>query len=270
MQSNINSVTPAHAGFSPTSGASIERDSNLRGNGNTQYKTFKALGIFLCYPNEDWLAGGDDLCALIEQEKLLSAKDAKEIRNFIENLSARDLLDAQEEYVDLFDRVRSLSLHLFEHVHGESRDRGQAMVDLAERYKESGFALSANELPDYLPVFLEYLSSLPKEQALEEIADTSHILVALGKKLAESGSPYSLVFNSLIHLAGSQPAKVEKIIKIEPISFAEMDKEWEDKPIDFMGAEAPDSKSSGGCSSGGCSSGGCGSKTTQRTQGACS
>jgi uncharacterized membrane protein YgcG len=79
-----------------------------------------------------------------------------------------------------------------------------------------------------------------------------------------------LVFNSLIHLAGSQPAKVEKIIKIEPISFAEMDKEWEDKPIDFMGAEAPDSKSSGGCSSGGCSSGGCGSKTTQKTQGACS
>jgi nitrate reductase delta subunit len=228
-------------------------------------RTFKALGIFLWYPNEEWLAGSNDLIDLIESEKLLSADDIKAIRAFAEEFRTQDIFDLQEEYVNSFDRVRSLSLHLFEHIHGESRDRGQAMVDLSERYQELGFSLDASELPDYLPVFLEYLSLLPKEQALEEIAETAHILVAIGKRLAERGSSYSVVFNCLIRLAGSEPEKVEKIIGAEIISFAELDKEWEDKPIEFLGAEAPQA---GGCSSGGCSSGGCGSSKKQ--QGVCS
>ncbi len=226
-------------------------------------KTFKALGIFLWYPKEEWLAGSNDLVDLIESEKLLSANDTKAIRAFAEDFKTQDIFNLQEEYVNSFDRIKSLSLHLFEHIHGDSRDRGQAMVDLAERYQELGFALDARELPDYLPVFLEYLSLLPKEQALEEIAETAHILVAIGKRLAERGSSYSAVFNCLIRLAGSEPAKVEKIIGAEILSFAELDKEWEDKPIEFLGAEAPQD---GGCSSGGCNGGGCGSK---KQQGAC-
>lgn len=218
------------------------------------YKTFKALGIFLSYPNEPWLRGITDLCDLIEQEKLVANADAKAIRAFAEDLRAEDIFKVQEEYVDTFDRIRSLSLHLFEHVHGESRDRGQAMVDLAAIYQEQGLTLAVSELPDYLPVFLEYLSLLPKEEALEMLSEPSHVLVALGKRLAERGSPYSAIFNCLIRLAGKVPEKVEHTIAATLPSFEQMDKEWEEKPIDFLGAETP---TAGGCG-GGCSGGGCG------------
>ncbi len=212
------------------------------------YKTFKALGIFLWYPNEEWLRGIGDLCDLIEQEKLVGADDARAIRIFAEGLQAQDVFDAQEAYVDTFDRIRSLSLHLFEHVHGESRDRGQAMVDLAEVYKEQGFTLAKSELPDYLPVFLEFLSHLPKDEALEMLADPANVLVALGKRLAERGSPYNAIFNSLIHLAGREPEKVDRKIAATLPSFTQLDKEWEEKPVDFLGAEPP---SAGGCGGGG-------------------
>ena len=223
------------------------------------FKTFKALGILLWYPSEEWLQGAEDLCDLIAQEEL-AHRDVTTLRAFVAQLKAQDLFDAQEDYVDTFDRVRSLSLHLFEHVHGESRDRGQAMVDLAERYKEQGFALAKSELPDYLPVFLEYLSLLPPEEALEELSETAQILSALGKRLAERGSPYSAVFDCLTRLAGQEPVKVAVVTPAPAIDFALMDKEWEDKPIDFMGAEAPAEKAAGGCGGGGggCSSGGCG------------
>lgn len=215
-----------------------------------QAKTFKALGILLCYPNEGWLANAGEIGQLIIQESVVSKNDAVNMETFIAQLQNRDLLELQEEYVDMFDRVRSLSLHLFEHVHGESRERGQAMVDLAERYKEQGFALAASELPDYLPVFLEYLSTLPKETALEELAETGHIIVALGKRLAERGSVYHLVVDSLTRLAGRIPEQV-KHREILPQTFEQMDKEWEEKPIDFLGAEAPQAGGCGGNSCGG-------------------
>lgn len=222
-----------------------------------QAKTFKALGILLWYPNEEWLIGVADVCDLIAQEALVSKEQLASLRSMVAQLQESDLLDLQEEYVDTFDRVRSLSLHLFEHVHGDSRDRGQAMVDLAERYKELGFSLAASELPDYLPVFLEYLSMLPKEEALEELTNTSHILVALGKRLAERGSPYSVVLDTLTLLAGKTPEKVERK---EPVvvNFEQLDKEWEEKPIDFLGAEAP---KEGGCGGNGGGCGGCGGNT---------
>jgi nitrate reductase delta subunit len=225
-------------------------------------KTFKALGILLWYPTTEWLDGASDLCDLIEQEAIVRNSQLSALRSLINQLKGADLLELQEDYVDTFDRVRSLSLHLFEHVHGESRDRGQAMVDLAERYKEQGFSLAASELPDYLPVFLEYLSMIPKEEALEELANTGHILAALGKRLAERGSPYSAVLDTLTLLAGKTPEKVDRKEPVV-IDFAQLDKEWEEKPIDFLGAEAP--KAAGGCGGGGggCSSGGCGGSTPQ-------
>lgn len=221
------------------------------------YRTFKALGIFLWYPTEEWLSGVDSLCNIIKDEKLLNNDDILAVTKFAKDLASGDLLEAQENYVDTFDRIRSLSMHLFEHVHGESRDRGQAMVDLAEVYKEKGFVLGKSELPDYLPVFLEYLSHLPKDEAIEMLSDTTNILKGLGKRLTERGSPYSSVFNILIKLAGAVPEKAE-VRNIAPMSLAQIDKEWEEKPIEFMGAEDPKNSTSGGCGSGGCGGGGCG------------
>lgn len=222
------------------------------------YKTFKALGILLWYPTEAWVKAAPELNAVIQQEAFLPEQDRNAISGLVEYLTQQDLFDVQEAYVDTFDRIRSLSLHLFEHVHGESRDRGQAMVDLAEMYKEQGLAVDKNELPDYLPVFLEFLSVLPKEEAIEMLSDPAHVLTALGKRLAERGSPYQAVFDALIRLTGRQPEKAERKAPVMP-TLEQMDKEWEEKPIEFMGATAPEATTAGGCGSGsGCGSGGCG------------
>ena len=108
-----------------------------------------------------------------------------------DDIGGRDAYDAQERYVLLFDRTRSLSLHLFEHVHGESRDRGQAMVDLMAMYEEDGFEIDTKELPDYLPMFLEYLSMKPRAEAVQLLDETAHILAALRERLKKRQSVYA-------------------------------------------------------------------------------
>ena len=116
-----------------------------------------------------------------------------------------DLYALQERYVDQFDRTRSLSLHLFEHVHGESRDRGQAMIDLKSLYEQNGLYLSAAELPDFVPAFLEFLSTRPLAQARALLSQTAHILTALAERLQKRHSPYAAIFQALAALATLAP-----------------------------------------------------------------
>ncbi|OYV16678.1 MAG: narJ, partial [Methylococcaceae bacterium NSM2-1] len=120
--------------------------------------TLKVLSHLLSYPEAETLAALDEMTAVIEQEKLLPEAHIKPVLAIINSYRGADLLDLQERYVALFDRGRYLSLHIFEHVHGESRDRGQAMVNLLQMYEAHGFEMSTHELPDYIPLFLEFLS----------------------------------------------------------------------------------------------------------------
>jgi nitrate reductase delta subunit len=134
--------------------------------------------------------------------------------------------------VSLFDRSRSLSLHIFEHVHGESRDRGQALVDLRQLYERGGFTLAANELPDYLPAFLEFVAQRPLDEAKALLADTTHILEAIGGRLVRRGSAYGAVFRALIALSGGKSA---------PLASDEAEAEQDDDPaaLDARWEEAP-------------------------------
>ncbi len=214
-----------------------------------KYKTFQALGVLLWYPNEEWLPYIKELFKVIEAEKLIEGDQLEGLKALSEYLAnPQDLLKLQEDYVETFDRIRSLSLHLFEHVHGESRDRGQAMVDLADLYGDHGYELDENELPDYLPVFLEYLSTISKEEALDMLKDPAHIIVALEKRLSGRESPYAAVFGALVKLCGRVPEAPETIA---PHTFEQLDKSWEEVPVEFLGAPSPQ-KSSGctGCSCG--------------------
>ncbi|MDP3135802.1 MAG: nitrate reductase molybdenum cofactor assembly chaperone, partial [Burkholderiaceae bacterium] len=152
----------------------------------------------------------------------------------IDELAATDPLDAQERYVELFDRGRATSLHLFEHVHGEARDRGQAMVDLNALYASHGLAISANELPDYLPAVLEYLSTRPIEEVREMLGDCAHVLRAVGEALAGNGSRYGAVLGAVLTLAGEpafdfQPKPREGRVADTP----DIDEEWVDEPVIF-------------------------------------
>ncbi|HUJ73963.1 MAG TPA: nitrate reductase molybdenum cofactor assembly chaperone, partial [bacterium] len=120
-----------------------------------------------------------------------------------------DIYDLQARYVELFDQNRALSLHLFEHVHGESRDRGEAMVSLMERYTENGLSLAGNELPDFLPVFLEFLSQLPADEARQELADPRAVIAVLSRRLQKRESPYAAVLGALEHLGAERASATD-------------------------------------------------------------
>ena len=122
-------------------------------------KTLKVLSALLSYPTAELIAAVGEFEGVLDQEQLLSKSERAALRVLIADLAAADLVDAQERYIMLFDRTRSLSLHLFEHVHGESRDRGQAMVDLIKVYEDGGYMPTSKELPDFVPLFLEFAST---------------------------------------------------------------------------------------------------------------
>ena len=187
-------------------------------------RTLRALAALLSYPDEALRAAWPEIRDSAPREAL----------PLIDEIAASGLYEAQERYVALFDRSRALSLHLFEHVHGESRDRGQAMVDLLAMYEARGLTVRAHELPDYIPAFLEFLSLLKSKEARKLIGETAHILRALGDRLAERGSRYALVFEALLGLArlpGLSKPIVEGI-RAQPDRLA-LDAQWMDPEVTF-------------------------------------
>jgi nitrate reductase delta subunit len=207
-------------------------------------QTFKALSALLSYPTAELQAAARDCRATIARDGLVPAGARRALEPLIEELASGDLYDLQERYVLLFDRTRSLSLHLFEHVHGESRDRGQAMIDLKAQYQAHGLAISAAELPDFLPLFLEYLSILPAGEACGLLAQPAHILAALAERLRQRRSPYEAAFRALTALAAVVPdeqtiAAVLDEPDPDPTDLAALDAAWEDEPVTFGPGASP-------------------------------
>jgi nitrate reductase molybdenum cofactor assembly chaperone NarJ/NarW len=160
-------------------------------------KTFKVISLLLCYPESDWLAALPELQVALASEASFNREANARMAPLFALLRESRLIELQENYVATFDRNPSHSLHLFEHIHGESRDRGSAMIDLLEEYWKHDFDASASELPDYVPLFLEFLSLLPAEEALELLGDAVHVLATIGRKLDANGSPYATAFQVL-------------------------------------------------------------------------
>ena len=216
-------------------------------------KTFKVLSLLLSYPDEEIQAAAEEMKQILATEKLVPADCLPGLTAFVEGIGAGDLYDLQERYTLLFDRTRSLSLHLFEHIHGESRDRGQAMVDLAQHYADHGMDISARELPDFLPLFLEFLSTRPLPEARELLAQPLHVIAALGQRLRKRKSAYAWVLLALEGLARGKPAKAElEGLLAEPDDDPEdleaLDRAWEDQPVTFgPGAVAGGLAPGGGC-----------------------
>lgn len=199
-------------------------------------KTFKALSALLSYPTEDLVAAVPAIDAILHEEGLLGPVRQDDLHALLRRLAHDDLYDLQERYVMLFDRSRTLSLNLFEHVHGESRDRGGAMVDLLETYRAGGFDLAGSELPDHLPVLLEYLSTRPLAEARAMLADAGHILVALADRLTRRDPPYAAVLSALVTLSGSDceaPPELTGIPDDDPEDLAALDAVWEEAQVTF-------------------------------------
>lgn len=208
-------------------------------------KTLKLLAVLLSYPSEEMVAALPEIARRLTAETALRGATQDALAGLLAELKREDLLDLQERYVAQFDAGRATSLHLFEHVHGDSRDRGQAMVDLNALYRRSGYALAVNELPDYLPAVLEYLAGRPAEEVHDLLDDCAHILRAIGERLIAGGSPYAAVIAALLDLHGAAPLTAPKI-KAGAAAQRSLDDEWDETPVEFGPPSGPNAAAAHG------------------------
>lgn len=201
-------------------------------------RTLKALSLVLSYPTLELQAAMPEIGGVLAADGRLTAAARRAIRPLVESLGQDDIYDLQERFVLLFDRSRTLSLNLFEHVHGESRDRGGAMVSLVETYREAGFDPATSELPDHLPVLLEFLATQPWAEAQDTLADAAHIFAALAERLTRRESPYTAVFAALEQLSGTTADSVTVAELLEqpeddPANLAALDEVWDESEVTF-------------------------------------
>lgn len=201
-------------------------------------KIFKALSALLTYPSAELQQAAGEIGKAIDAAQAIPTRIRAELHTLLTELATQDLYDLQERYVLLFDRTRSLSLHLFEHVHGESRDRGQAMIDLKSLYERNGLEIGASELPDFVPLFLEYVSTRRLAEASELLGQPTHIFSALAERLRKRRSSYEAVFRALVALASVKPSDeaVSALLQEpdpEATDLAALDAAWEDEPVNF-------------------------------------
>jgi nitrate reductase delta subunit len=198
----------------------------------------KALSALLCYPTPELKAATDEIRAALGAGGLLSAQSRSAMEPLLVEIETADVYDLQERFVALFDRSRTLSLNLFEHVHGESRDRGGAMVDLVETYRNAGFDPATSELPDHLPVLLEFLAQRPLGEAMDTLEDAAHIFEALRVRLGRRESAYGAVFAALVQLAGQAESSETLSAMLaapddDPDDLAALDAVWEETEVTF-------------------------------------
>ncbi|HQQ69800.1 MAG TPA: nitrate reductase molybdenum cofactor assembly chaperone [Alicycliphilus sp.] len=182
--------------------------------------TLRALARLLAYPDAELRAQMPGLVDALRLEQALPAARVTEIGALCQQIAAMDAYEAEARYVDTFDRGRQTSLHLFEHVHGDSRERGPALIDLTQTYERAGLHLDASELPDHLGVVLEFASTQSPAVAQEFLGEMAHILNALFTALVNRTSPYACVIAAVLEAAGHKAQAVA--ITPEP----DMDEAW--------------------------------------------
>jgi nitrate reductase delta subunit len=198
---------------------------------------YRALAALLDYPSEPLRANLGEVEAALSS---LGDSTVRSVAPLLAHLRSGDLLDLQEAYIETFDRGRRTSLNLFEHVHGDSRDRGQAMVDLLAMYRAAGVDLATEQLPDYLPAFLEFLSLLDDTGARAQLAEIAHILQSIRAALARRDSAYTGALDALLALAGEVAAiDADDDDAEDDTTHAAIDAAWVDAPVTFLGAESP-------------------------------
>lgn len=194
----------------------------------------KAVSALLGYPDAALQAHAREVAGVLTARAELNAVDREMVAGFADWLTDSDLLEVQGSYVETFDRSKKVSLYLFEHLYGESRDRGPAMIELGNAYREHGLAIDRRELPDFLPLFLEFNAELPEAEALAWLEEVGPVLQQVHVRLADRESPFAAPLRALLRLAGFEPAPAE-------LARAASEEERDDTPaaLDRIWREAP-------------------------------
>ena len=193
--------------------------------------SLRVLARLLAYPDAQLQADVPDMREALRSRPVLAPTRLAELDALMSNLAGGNRIDNEAAYVELFDRGRATSLHLFEHVHGDSRDRGPAMIDLAQTYEKAGLFLAEGELPDYLPVVLEFVSTQPPREARAFLSEMAHIFNAIFNALQQRESAYASVLGALLELSG------EKARSVKVVPDEAMDASWEE-PVVFGGCSS--------------------------------
>lgn len=213
-------------------------------------RTLKSLSILLSYPTGELKEAIPDLRAVFESDRRLDAGTRKDLAGLLDELDAMNIWQLQERFVEIFDRSRSFCLNLFEHVHGDNRARGAAMIDLLETYEKAGLEPSTVELPDHLPTLLEFLSLRPADEARRILVDASHIIEALGTRLSRRQCRYASVFTALVRIAGgvSDRDALAALLELPETSdddLEALDESWEESEVTFgpgVGSDCPQAR----------------------------
>ncbi len=196
-------------------------------------KTYRILSLLMTYPNAEIYSFLPQVKASVKEENLLDHEIIAGIDTFVDFFTRESVTFWQEFYVQLFDYSRSVSLYLFEHVHGDSKDRGQAMVDLIDLYKENGLQINRSELPDFLPVFLEFLALQTSVKASEYLTEIIDIVGFIHRKLEEKDNPYQYLLAAIISLSAKQPAEARIQQMASNMTEISIDEAYEEKPVTF-------------------------------------
>ena len=191
----------------------------------------RVLAALLGYPDAQLRRHLPEMRELLRDERALSHSRRTELAALMDTLLRADPLVTEADYVELFDRGRATSLHLFEHVHGDSRERGPAMIDLGQTYEQAGLFLTEGELPDYLPAVLEFVSTQPPREARAFLSEMAHIFNAIFSALQQRDSAYASVLGALLDLAG------EKAQPVKPVADEPLDESWAE-PVVFDGCSS--------------------------------
>ncbi|OMH39119.1 nitrate reductase molybdenum cofactor assembly chaperone [Motiliproteus sp. MSK22-1] len=204
----------------------------------------KVISVLMNYPTEELQQFAGELTEEVRSAREIPPELREQMVGLVDSVCRRDLMEVQEEYGVLFDRGRSVSLLMFEHVHGESRDRGQAMVDLMSNYERNGYDIAVRELPDYIPLYLEFLAQRPEIEARQGLADVGHIFGVISARLQERQSLYSVLFDALLIIGGTQvdieKLKAEAAAEERDDTMEAMDKVWEEEQVTFMANQSPE------------------------------
>jgi len=193
--------------------------------------TLRVFAHLLSYPTATLREHMPEMRDVLHSEAALTPTRLAELDALMHTLAHGDEIAIEENYVDLFDRGRTTSLHLFEHVHGDSRDRGPAMIDLAQTYEKAGLYLAPDEMPDYLPAVLEFVSTQPPAEARAFLGEMAHIFNVIFAALQQRQSGYASIMASLLELAG------ESVQPVKPVEEEPLDASWEEPPV-FDGCSA--------------------------------
>jgi len=204
-------------------------------------QTIKALGALLLYPDEAIIEALDELQQVIEKETLLSPEQTAAVVHCISEMRLQELLDLQEEYVQLFDNSPKHALYLFQHLYGDSPDRGPAMADLIEMYKDHGYQPVANELPDYLPLYCEFTAQFPEPEARALLGRALPVLELVAQRLEQKDNPYAAVLSALssLAIADEETEAVVQLLKVQTRNSKTeqtLDEAWQEQPVSFTAA----------------------------------